>query len=101
MTLIAANSANADMIDYWNGAGGAAWIARQEAQEVGIALVTDTLLARAELRPGERVIDIGCGTATSRSKRSASFRPTGGSSASTYRSRCLSVRRCGSSAPGT
>jgi SAM-dependent methyltransferase len=62
MTLIAADSANADMIDYWNGMGGAAWIARQEAQEAGIALVTDTLLARAELRPGERVIDIGCGT---------------------------------------
>jgi SAM-dependent methyltransferase len=62
MTLIASDSANAEMIEYWNGTGGDAWVARQEAQEAGIALVTEKLLARAELRPGERVIDIGCGT---------------------------------------
>jgi SAM-dependent methyltransferase len=62
VNLIASDSANADMIEYWNGPGGDAWIARGEVQDAGIALVTDTLLARAELRPGECVIDIGYGT---------------------------------------
>ncbi|HUB98038.1 MAG TPA: class I SAM-dependent methyltransferase [Stellaceae bacterium] len=62
MALIAADPANAGMIDYWNGAGGDAWIARQERQDADIARVTETLLGRAALRPGERVVDIGCGT---------------------------------------
>ena len=55
MILIASDSANADMIKYWNGTGGAAWIARQEAQDADIAFVTGKLLAHADLRPGERI----------------------------------------------
>jgi len=52
---------NADMLAFWNGKGGHTWVARQEHTDVTLAPVTDALLAFAEPRVGERVVDIGCG----------------------------------------
>jgi precorrin-6B methylase 2 len=52
---------NADMLASWNGKGGHTWVARQEHTYVTLAPVTDALLAFAEPRAGERVVDIGCG----------------------------------------
>src|SRR6516162_7123496 len=52
---------NADMLAFWNGKGGHTWVARQEHTDVTLAPVTDALLAFAEPRAGERVVDIGCG----------------------------------------
>lgn len=53
-----------DRIDqqaYWNGAAGHKWTDFQDTLDVTFAPVLRALLARAAVRPGERVIDIGCG----------------------------------------
>lgn len=52
----------ADQAAFWNGPGGAAWLASHERIERGIAGFGESALAAAAPRPGERVLDIGCGT---------------------------------------
>jgi len=61
MSITGPDAANAKMIEHWNGAGGRSWVARQESQE-RLTAITDALFARAAVQPGERAIDIGCGT---------------------------------------
>ena len=53
---------SADQAAFWNGPGGAAWLASQERIERGIAWVGEQARAAAAARPGEHVLDIGCGT---------------------------------------
>lgn len=60
MTLPAADH-NADQIAYWNGPGGRHWTERQQLQDIVLAPVSAVLLDRAAVKPGEAVIDIGCG----------------------------------------
>lgn len=52
---------NADQIAYWNGAGGQHWTDRQQAQDILLAPVSDILIDCAEVNPGERIVDVGCG----------------------------------------
>jgi SAM-dependent methyltransferase len=52
---------NADMLSFWNGQGGHIWVARQAHTDITLAPMTEALLAFAAPRPGERVLDIGCG----------------------------------------
>lgn len=50
-----------DQTEYWNGEVGQRWAANQAAIDAMFAPLTEALLDQAALRPGARVLDIGCG----------------------------------------
>ena len=77
MTIAAADPRNVDQIAYWNGPGGRNWVDRQEAQEAALAPVSTALIARAVIRPGERIIDVGCGTGPTTIELGALVGPSG------------------------
>lgn len=52
---------NSAQADYWNTVAGQRWTAHQERQDQILRPVSDRLIAKARPKPGERVIDIGCG----------------------------------------
>jgi ubiquinone/menaquinone biosynthesis C-methylase UbiE len=53
---------NADQIAYWNGAGGQRWADRQPVQDILLQPIADLLIDRAKIKPGERILDVGCGS---------------------------------------
>jgi SAM-dependent methyltransferase len=53
---------NADQIAYWNGAGGKRWADRQPVQDILLQPAADLLIDRAKIKPGERILDVGCGS---------------------------------------
>jgi ubiquinone/menaquinone biosynthesis C-methylase UbiE len=58
-------AANADQIAYWNGPSGQRWADRQQAQDILLRPVLDVLVDRADPKPGEWVLDVGCGSGAS------------------------------------
>jgi SAM-dependent methyltransferase len=56
------DTANTTMGQYWNEVAGPRWVARAGLQEARNIEVAHLLLAEARPQPGERVLDIGCGT---------------------------------------
>ena len=52
---------NAAQADYWNANAGQKWTEYQEHQDQVLRPVSDRLIAAAKPKPGERVIDVGCG----------------------------------------
>ena len=52
---------NAAQADYWNANAGQKWTDHQEHQDQVLRPVSDRLIAAAKPKPGERVIDVGCG----------------------------------------
>ncbi|HSE12032.1 MAG TPA: class I SAM-dependent methyltransferase [Rudaea sp.] len=68
---------NAEQLAFWNGPGGARWVARQEHTDATLAPVSDALLAFAAPRTGERVLDVGCGCGASTLALARAVGPTG------------------------
>ena len=56
---------NADQAEFWNSNTGAQWVQEQEVLDTLFAGVLEHLLERADLLPGQSVLDIGCGTGAS------------------------------------
>jgi len=55
---------HADQIAYWNGSGGAHWVAQQRHTDAQLSPITEAVLAAAAASPGERILDVGCGCGT-------------------------------------
>ena len=52
---------NSEQIAYWNSGAGELWVSAQQQMDAMLAPLSAVLVAKANVRPGERVIDIGCG----------------------------------------
>jgi ubiquinone/menaquinone biosynthesis C-methylase UbiE len=61
----------------WTADRATRWIAISEALEAQLVPVSDVLFAAADLRPGERVLDVGCGTGPT-TRRAAELVAPGG-----------------------
>src|SRR5580692_4431239 len=77
MELPTGHDLNADQITYWNGPGGQHWTDRQQTQDVLLAPISDILIDRARAKPGERIIDVGCGCGATTIALAQKAGPTG------------------------
>src|SRR5216683_5258814 len=57
-------STNAAQIEFWNSPASRAWAAEHERMDRALAELMQSLLEFAAPQPGERVLDIGCGSGT-------------------------------------
>ncbi|MGH7187854.1 MAG: class I SAM-dependent methyltransferase [Acetobacteraceae bacterium] len=55
---------NAAQVEYWNQIAGPKWVGLAGAIDRRIARIHELLLAAADLRPGQSVLDVGCGPGT-------------------------------------
>ncbi len=53
---------NDDQADYWGGDAGDTWVAQQAVMDTLLTPVLDAVIAQADLRPGQSLLDVGCGT---------------------------------------
>jgi ubiquinone/menaquinone biosynthesis C-methylase UbiE len=72
-----AASSNAAQIEFWNSAASRAWADQHERMDRAVAEVTKALLDLAAPQPGERVLDIGCGSGTTTLELAARVGPDG------------------------
>ncbi len=52
---------NQEQIEYWNGDAGQTWVRAQERMDAMLAPLSHQAVAKAAVKSGERVIDVGCG----------------------------------------
>ena len=77
MTAEQSGSPNAREVQYWNSAVTRVWSESHEPMDRMLAGLTQVALDLAAPQPGERVIDIGCGSGTTLLELAARVGPTG------------------------
>ena len=68
---------NHEQEEFWSKRGGVTWSENDAIMDATLAPVLDHLLEIAALQPGERVLDIGCGTGLSTARAGAAVAPGG------------------------
>lgn len=68
---------NSGQATFWSDTVGHHWVREVDALDAQHAPVLDAVLDQAALRPGARVLDIGCGAGTSTARAGAITGPTG------------------------
>ena len=58
------SAGNADQLAYWNGPIGEVWAKAREKRDRDHAPLTEAVMELAAPRPGEHVLDVGCGSGT-------------------------------------
>jgi SAM-dependent methyltransferase len=71
------SQANSAQADYWSSASGYQWIAQETFLDAALATILDRLLERADIRPKENLLDVGCGTGASTLAAAAKTGPKG------------------------
>jgi SAM-dependent methyltransferase len=68
---------NADQEKFWDADAGPIWVRNAHAMDICLAPVLDLVLAKAALKQGEAVLDIGCGAGTSTFAAARTVGPSG------------------------
>jgi SAM-dependent methyltransferase len=68
---------NSAQAEYWNSVAGPKWTEHQEHQDQVLRPVLDRVIAAADPKPGERVIDVGCGCGATTIEIAARVSPGG------------------------
>lgn len=70
--------ANEEMKEGWNGTSGAEWVRLHESYDRMLAPWADLLAGAADVQPGERVLDLGCGNGVTTRAAAVAAGPEGG-----------------------
>ena len=62
MSMKSKDELAAEQAEFWNGRGGQGWLGAYSRIDRSLKPYGEVLLQAAAARPGEQVIDIGCGT---------------------------------------
>jgi ubiquinone/menaquinone biosynthesis C-methylase UbiE len=77
MAKLSYEGPNAQQIEYWNEQTGPKWVALQDLIDTQIAPLGRRAMDAANLAPGERVLDVGCGCGQSSLELAERVGPTG------------------------
>ena len=77
MSVAPIHADNAAQAEYWSCVAGPKWTDYQEHQDQVLRPVSDRLIAAAEPKPGDRVVDVGCGCGATTVDFSARVSPGG------------------------